>query len=49
MLTTSDKVKESIHDAAEKVEDVRTTSVRRSRTPRTTLPKSPRMLRTMSA
>ena len=43
MANTGDKVKEGIHDAAEKVKDAATTTLpRRPRTSRTTLPRRPR-------
>ena len=38
MANTSEKMKGEIHDAAENVKDPRTTSVGRSRTPRTMSP-----------
>ena len=60
MSNTGDKMKEGIHDAAEKVKDagtrspkrprmLRTMSARRSRTPRTTFPRRPRTLCTTLA
>ena len=61
MSNTTAKVKEGFHDAAEKVKDVAhdagvkvkdvtaLTPVSRSRTPRTTWPKKPKTLHTMSA